>query len=404
MSNAIDSGQHVDHTRQSLELLDITEYWSFWQKALPRRVPRTLPLPETLSDSLVLVVQGVRRCGKSTLLTQLLERYRLPKKNCAFLNFEDPRLGFDLDHRLLTRWVQEFRAARRGSDKLYFFLDEVQGVKGWQKWLLTHLERPEGNHFVVTGSNARLLSGEYSTLLTGRHHTAELFPFDFAEFLLAKPGAQFADYLHEGGFPEPLLATDGERLRLQYFHDIVERDIRERVGSRSSAPVRQLMQMAFEATGSETSLRRLAGVSGIAVDTVATYLEAAEAAYLLLPCPFFSYSERKRAMHQKKYYPIDPGLRRQIVTQGGKDRGKALETAVFLALRRQGLRPCYWRGRGEVDFVVQAQGKTVPVQVSWDDPEERHERALLEFYEHFPHAGEAKQVSAAGFAADDLQF
>ena len=163
-------------------LLEISAYWSFWDRNVPAFVARDVVMPRHLRDSLALVIQGVRRCGKSTLLTQVMDLYRLDSRHCAFLNFEDPRLGQPLDHSLLDAWVAAFRRAHPRLGKAYFFLDEIQGVNGWEKWLRTQLERPAGNHFVITGSDARLLSGEMSGVLTGRHLTVELFPFDLAGF------------------------------------------------------------------------------------------------------------------------------------------------------------------------------------------------------------------------------
>ncbi len=372
------------------ELFEITDYWSFWNKEVPQHhVSRQAGLPKKLSDSLVLVIQGVRRAGKSTLLTQMVRDYRLPAKHCAFLNFEDPRLGASLDHRLLQQWVDVFRRKHSRVKRLYFFLDEIQSVQGWQKWLCAQLERPSGNHFVVTGSNAQLLSGELSSALTGRHQSIELFPFDLDEYHELRPQSDLSDFLTEGGFPEPLQQEDGDRLRMHYFTDIVGRDIRERLGARSSATIKQVVQMVFETAGSEMSLRRIAGATGLAVETAASYLEACEAAYLLFACPYFAFSERKRASRNKKYYPIDTGLRRMVVTRTGHDRGKMFECAVYLALRRMGADISYWRGKGEVDFVVRTRGTFVPIQVSWEGPCERHHRALEEFYETFPQAEEA---------------
>lgn len=110
-------------------------------------------LPPRSSDSLALVVQGVRRCGKSTLLAQMMERYRLNPRHCAYLNFEDPRLGQQFDYSLLDTWVTTFRKAHPRLKKAYFFLDEVQGVTGWEQWLRTQLERPMDNYFVVDRSS-----------------------------------------------------------------------------------------------------------------------------------------------------------------------------------------------------------------------------------------------------------
>jgi len=354
-------------------------------------------LPDALRDSLCLVIQGVRRCGKSTLLQQLIERYNLDPSHCVFINFEDPRLIHSLSFPILQQLVERFREARPGVQQLYFFLDEVQGVKGWQKWLRTQLDRPSGNVFVVTGSNSKLLSGEMSSVLTGRHLTTELFPFDIHERRLLVPGTTVEEFLQDGGFAEPLSMSDGDLLRRQYFHDIVERDVRERLGARSSLALRQVIQMAFESAGSEMSLRRLAAATGIAVDTASSYIEACEAAYLLFGCPFFAFSERKRAARNRKFYPVDTGLRRVVVTRTGQDRGKSLECAVHLTLRRRFGQVFYWRDRGEIDFVVHSHNRIIPVQVTWDSPIERHHRAFESFYEHFPQAEEARFVTAAKF-------
>jgi len=380
-----------------LDILDIARTWSFWDRPVPASVPRDADLPLALRDSLCLAIQGVRRCGKSTLLQQLIGRYQLDPAHCAFLNLEDPRLSGALTHVTLEQLVERFRQQHASAETLYFFLDEIQGVEGWQRWLRSQLDRPRGNVFVITGSNARLLSGELSSVLTGRHLTVELFPFDLPERRQADPDATLDDYLSDGGFPEPLTMADGDRLRRQYFHDIVERDVRERIGARSSTAIRQVVQMVYESAGSELSLRRVAGAAGIATDTAGSYLEACEAAYLLFGCPYFTFSERQRATRNRKYYPIDNGLRRVVVTRGGADRGKSLECAVYLALRRRFGEVSYWRERGEVDFVVRPNGRIVPVQVTWDEPLDRHHRALEKFYERHPQADEAVLVTAENF-------
>ena len=380
-------------------ILDIARAWSFWERPVPPSVPREVDLPDELRDTLCLVIQGVRRCGKSTLLQQLIERYQLDPVHCVFVNFEDPRLASALDWPTLDRLVEAFRGLHPDVERLYFFLDEIQGVTGWQRWMRTELDRPHGNVFVVTGSSADLLSGEISSVLTGRHLTVELFPFDIHECRRRAPDTSLADYLDSGGFPEPLGMSDGDRLRRQYFHDIVERDVRERLKARSSLAIRQVVQMVFESAGSEMSLRRIAAATGIATDTAGSYLEACEAAYLLFSVPYFAFSERKRASRNRKYYPVDTGLRRIVVTRTGQDRGKALECAVHLALWRRFGQVFYWRGRGEVDFVLHTEGRIVPVQVSWKGPVERHHKALEEFYETFPQAEEAVSISARGFEA-----
>lgn len=390
------------------ELMAITRAWSYWDAPPPAAVVRHVDLPDALRESLALVVQGVRRCGKSTLLRQLMARYSLPPAHCAFINFEDPRLSQHLEWPTLDHLVDAFAALHPEAPSLTFFLDEIQNVTGWERWLRTQLDRPRGHHFVVTGSNAALLSGELGATLTGRHRMIELYPFDLREYQTARPGAPLVDYLREGGFPEPLATPftprDADALRRQYFLDIVERDIRERVGARSSRPIQQVAQMAFESAGSELSLRRVAAAAGLAIETAGSYLAACESAYLLFSVPFFAYSERKRAAYNRKYYPIDSGLRRVVVTLGPEDRGKALECAVAVALRRRYQTVSYWRGTGEVDFIVQDGRRVIPFQVTLDAPQPRHERGLLSFYEQFPHADEAVFVTLDTFAQWSAQL
>lgn len=379
------------------DLLDIAATWSFWDRPPPPSIRRAVELPRSLSDRIALVIQGVRRSGKSTLLTQLISRYRLERRNCLFVNFEDPRLAGCLSFETLERLTRAFGDSRGDAQTLTVFLDEIQWVRGWERWLRTKLERPGRFRFVVSGSNAHLLSGELSSVLTGRHITVELFPFDFFEFRNARPGGTLAEYLHRGGFPEPIASDDADALLRQYFLDILQRDVRERVGARSSLALRQIAQMVFESAGSELSLRRIAAASGVAVETVSAYLEACEQAYLLFKCPWFAFSERKRSQRNRKYYPVDTALRRVAVTRTGGDVGKALECATFVELKKRYRTVFYWRGAGEVDFVVQTGDGPTPIQVTVEGAGDRHLRALDDFYEAFPHATEAVIVTMDDF-------
>ncbi|MCY3622077.1 MAG: ATP-binding protein [Gammaproteobacteria bacterium] len=379
------------------ELLEIAGTWSFWESPPPPSIRRTVELPGSLSNRTVLVIQGVRRCGKSTLLAQLVDRYRLDRKHCLFVNFEDPRLAGCLGYETLERLTKAFGERSPGAKTLTVMLDEIQWVDGWERWLRTKLERPGRFQFVVSGSNSRLLSGELSSVLTGRHITVELFPFDASEFRGTHPGASIRDYLDRGGFPEPIARDDGDLLLRQYFVDIVQRDVRERVGARSSLALKQIVQMVFESAGSELSLRRIAAASGVAVETVSAYLEACEQAYLLFACPWFAFSERKRSRRNRKYYPVDTGLRRVAVSRTGRDLGKALECATFIELKKRYGDVFYWRQSGEVDFVVQTGRVPTPIQITTVAATERHLLALDAFYEAFPHAAEAVMVTMDNF-------
>ena len=379
------------------ELLEILESWSFWKKAPPKSVPRRAARTCVLYPEVVNVITGVRRCGKSTLLQQLMKSNKVPPRQAIFVNFEDPRLTQQLDHTLLEQIC--LLAEERGQRPLTFFFDEIQHVANWQKWINSGLERRPEHTFVVTGSNGRLLSGELASSLTGRHLSTELFPFDLDELRRVHPKARLKSFLKKGGFPAALKIPEPERLLQQYFQDIIERDVRERVSAKSSRPLMAVAQMVFESVGSETSLRRIAAALELSPETVSGYLQACEDAYLIFSCPYFAYSEAKRTRRNKKYYAIDTALRRAVTTKIGEDLGKDFENLVYLTLRKKTREVFYWRGKSEVDFVVNTARGVTPLQVTSGTLRERHEEGLREFYQTFPHAAEAIHVTPNTFEA-----
>jgi predicted AAA+ superfamily ATPase len=372
-------------------IIEILKDWSFWDNQPPPGLARHITLPSHLHADLALIIQGVRRCGKSTLLSQLPKHYNISLANCYYCNFEDPRLMNYLDYTLLSRITAIARKQIPPQHPCYFFFDEIQHVQEWEKWLHTQLERPKHNYFVVTGSNSGLLSGEFATALTGRHITLELFPFSFSEYKTLFPKKNLEDYLTAGGFPRPLTFEQPYKLLQEYFNDIIMRDVLRRVHARIPEAIKKVAKMTFESCGSELSYRKIAAVTGLTVDTVKSYLAACEDAYLLFACNYFAFSEKKQLSRQKKYYPIDSGMRLAITSTTGRDLGKSLELIVFLRLKQTHEQVFYWQEphKGEVDFVGVSGNTIVPYQVTWKGVEPRHEKALQHFYEHFPQASEA---------------
>lgn len=375
----------------------ISEVLATWAFAGSQGIwPRQVSIPAPAAD-LVTVVTGVRRCGKSTLLQQLADDWGAPPRFCHVINFEDPRFIGHLGTKLLEDiFLKCLEVAP--SEKHYFFFDEIQVVPHWQKWIRLQCDKPKNAVFVLTGSNASLLSGELSTVLTGRHRSYELFPLSWSEFGRAFPDKTASHYLRSGGFPRALKEDAATNLLGQYFSDIVEKDIRERLNTRSSADLRRVLKTVFESVGSELSLRRLSAVSKISIETIGSYLEAAENAYLCFACQFYTFSESQRSHRNKKYYAIDNALRRAVVTPTGNDLGKDLENAVFLELRRRHKNVYYWKAKAEVDFVVESSRGLLPIQVSLDGPKERHQRALEEFYSEFPNAADPVFVTLDAFS------
>lgn len=384
-------------------LINILSEWSFWDSPPVAGLTRQINLPDRLHPDLALIIQGVRRSGKSTLLSQLPEHYQLSQKQCYFCNFEDPRLMNDLDHHLLTRILTLARNENPHTIPCYFFFDEIQNVQDWEKWMHTQLERPRNNYFVLTGSNSRLLGGEFATALTGRHITLELFPFSFSEYKQLFPENTIENYLNSGGFPRALTYEHPYQLLQEYFNDIILRDVIKRVHARTPDAIKQVAKMTFETCGSELSYRKIAAITGLTVDTIKSYLEACESAYLLFSCQFFAFSEKKRLSKHKKYYPIDSGLRYAVTNTNGRDVGKSLELMIFLRLRQTNEAVYYWQElhKGEVDFVTLNGNTITPYQITLQGPEPRHEAALMNFYENFPNAEEAVFISLDN-AADYL--
>lgn len=382
-------------------LENVLSDWSFWEAEPDMGLEREVALPKKLHDDLALVIQGVRRGGKSTLLKQLPKYYGLDFADCYYCNFEDPRLLGALDHHLLEQIVKFARTQTPASKPCYFFLDEIQHVQAWERWLHTQLERPKKCYFVLTGSNSCLLSGEFATSLTGRHISLELFPFSWHEYCAFGSKKTLENYLVDGGFPRALNFEPPYQLLQEYFNDIILRDVLKRVHSRTPEAIKQVVKMTFDSCGSELSYRKIASVNGLTVDTVKTYLEACEQAYLLFACPFFSFSEKQRVLKQKKYYPIDPGLRYAVTGTQGRDLGKSLELLTFLQLKKLYGQVFYWQkpGQGEVDFVVMHGQEIIPYQVTWDVPDPRHKRALEHFYLHFPQAKEGVFITRDNAAA-----
>lgn len=378
-------------------LLNILESWSFWNTTPPEYIPRLVNLPKQLSPQLATIVQGVRRCGKSTLLVQFLNHYKLDKSKSVFVNFEDPRLADSLDYQLLEAVYTTFRSQVGTQENVYFFFDEIQNVHLWEKWIHAKIERSTKDYFILTGSNAALLAGELASSLTGRYQKIELYPFDFAEFKLARPDGTMEEFLSIGGFPLPVTLPEPYVLLREYFNDIVTKDIIARLDIRSSVDLRKLLKIVYESAGSELSYRKLSAIADLNVETIINYLKACESAYLLSSCPYFAYSEAKRSKRNKKYYPIDPGIRNAVVTTTGRDIGKSFETAVFIYLKKQYGEVSYWKEKNEVDFVVQNSQGILPIQVTYDETKERHVNALKEFYRTFPNAQEALHITRDNF-------
>lgn len=303
----------------------------------------------TMRAARAVVLTGVRRCGKSTLQSQLMRRASQP----FYCNFEDTRL-FGFGPHDFPTFLSVLDELAGPEDPV--FLDEVQEVEAWQRLVRTLLDR--GRALCVTGSNASLLGRELGAKLTGRHLSFEVFPFSYPEYLAftkKNPGMEsFSAYLNEGGFPV-FLRDRRDQILQELLRDVIQRDVAARHGLRETRHVMNLLLFLLANTGQPFSFQSL--TKNLAVPTVgqtSRYVEYLQDAYLLFAVPKFSTSFKQRVVAPPKYYAIDNGLRRANSPQTQPDLGRRLENAVGLHLRR-GTRDLFYAGERdlwECDFLT----------------------------------------------------
>ena len=298
-----------------------------------------------LSASHILIITGVRRCGKSTLLQQISKNLN---EEIIFFNFEDPRsYGFELeDFTKLDEIV--------GDEIRYYFFDEIQNVEKWELFI-RHLHDRD-KRIAITGSNASLLSKELGTRLTGRNIQIELFPFSYTEYLmflqLENNLASFNLYLEDGGFPEYLKSKHKEQHQ-QLFKDIVYRDIIVRHGIRQAKTLIDIALFLIANVGKEYSLNGIKNTFGVgSANSVADYIHWLEDSYVLFSMPRFSWSLKSVSINPKKVYCIDTGFAQANSLSFSEDTGRLLENCVYLALRRKYKEIYYFKDKGECDFIV----------------------------------------------------
>jgi len=301
-------------------------------------------------NSHIVVISGIRRCGKSTLMKQIMLKY---KKDSIFFNFEDPRVhDFDIsDFQKLDEVIGPFV-------KVYFF-DEIQNVKSWEIYIRQLHDL--GKKVYVTGSNASLLSKELGTRLTGRHLRHELFPFSHLEYLgfkkLKNSTTSYNRFLNEGGFPEYLKSGNIEILQ-NLLKDVVLRDIAIRHGVKNTKTLMDITLFLISNIGKEFSFNNIRNVFNVgSVTSVSEYLSWLEDAYVLFYLPKFSWSAKNSAVNPRKVYAIDNGLVNANTLSFSEDKGRLLENSVFLFLRQKQYQLYYFREKKECDFVVFDKGK-----------------------------------------------
>ena len=316
---------------------------------------------EWLQTSEILIISGIRRCGKSVLMQQI--RDRLVEKD-FFFNFDDERLAnFKLDD---FQKLQECFVELFGEQHTYYF-DEIQNIEGWERFVRRLYNA--GNKIVITGSNARMLSRELGTHLTGRYIQVEIYPFSFQEYLAmneipvnaktlytttgrATMVKSFVKYMECGGFPKFL--QDGSVSYLtSLYESIIYRDILTRNGLTNEKEMLELMfYLASNATKRVTysSLGKVVGIQH--PDTIKNYLEYIQQTYLISQLFRYDPSVKKQMMSPKKIYFVDNAIIKRIGFNATENNGVFLENLVFIEMKRRGWDVYYYADKKECDFIV----------------------------------------------------
>ena len=338
-----------------------------------------------IQDDRVLILTGVRRCGKSTLLKQLMKEL----KQWSYINFEDERL---LDFK-----AQDFEILNQvlietyGTTNLYFF-DEIQNIEKFETFV--RRLQDDGKKVIITGSNAALLSKEFGTRLTGRYKSFEIYPFSFSEYLKFKAIdikkedwydvnkkvellKWFEEYLVIGGLPEYIKNQDKDYVRT-VFENILYKDIITRYSIKREKIMKELVNiLATNATSQITynSLKNILNLSNAI--TVKEYISYLNNSYLFFELLKISYSIKKQLASPRKIYLVDSAFNQVCGLTFTPNKGRNLENAVFIELKRKGNEIYYYANENECDFIIKNGTKIIQaIQVSYTLDNSNKEREL----------------------------
>ncbi len=361
------------------QIIETLLLWNFWERDIDVGIIREEYLKHIkkfLATDEIVAITGIRRCGKSTILLQVLSELikdKVLKANTLYVNFEDPQFFNSLDISLLDKIWDAYINYLNPKGKVFLVLDEVQKIKGWEHWVRAKYDRKEKIKIFVTGSNTELLSSEYSTVLTGRHLQLPISTLDFSEFLKFKgisiePGRLWSiknkamlnnlaiDYLKIGGFPKIVLSPDEllrHELLSQYFNDILTKDVAERHKIKEIGKLKNLAVFYCTNFTRQYSFNKVKNVAdfNLSLDSIQRFSHYLENSYLIYFLPRFSYSLRNQMQAQRKVYLADTGMHNAVAFKFSEDKGKLLENAVFNHLRRMYKEVYFFFEKQEVDFV-----------------------------------------------------
>ncbi len=337
--------------------------WHHWYcRAREKLYPRYHGFEIPKKNALALI--GVRRAGKTYTAISLSLKY--PLERVLYFNFEDPSIHMNNSVLNLDEIISVY-TEYNGREPLLILWDEIHNIDGWEKWVRKIVDT-EKYRLILTGSSANFLSSELSSSITGRSIEKKIWPCSFLEFLNFKKKqttntlsaheylAALREYLKWGGFPEVLLTTSQTQkkdLLKQYLQDAITKDVVTRHEVRIKRHLDQIVTYYLTNISSLHSYNSLKRAFGINVETVSEYTHYLNEAFLVFEVPRYHQNLKVQVRDPKKIYAIDTGLRNTNAVSIHEDSGKLAENIVFVELLRRNLHEVtYFKGKGEVDFVL----------------------------------------------------
>lgn len=353
----------------------------------------------------VKVLTGVRRCGKSTILKMIMEKlqneHNIPAEHIVSMRFD----SMEYEDMTAKEMFSALKAKLNPNGKTYFFLDEVQEIKGWER-VVNSLASDYDVDLYVTGSNSRMMSSEIATYLTGRYVSFRIFTLSFEEYLsfhkqyetISDLHTELANYIRLGGFPATHLRayTQDEIYTIvrDIYNSTIFSDIVKRNQIRKIDQLERVVKYTFSNVGNTFSAKSISDYiksehRTIDHETVYRYLEKLEKAYLLHRCSRYDLQGKEILKTQEKFYLADTALRYSVLGYHPDSVAASLENIVYLELCRRGYTVNIGKTPdGEVDFVAERMGDQLYVQVTQEIKSEKTERReyerLLEIHDNYP--------------------
>ena len=352
----------------------------------------------------VKILTGVRRCGKSTILKMIMEKLRergIPEERIVSFRFD----SMEYEDMTAKQMYTELKSRICPNGKTYFFLDEMQEIKGWEK-VVNSLQSDFDVDLYVTGSNSRMMSSEISTYLTGRYVAFRIYTLSFGEYLTFKsqyaavgdPRQELANYIRLGGFPATHLQsyTQDEVYTIvrDIYNSTVFSDIVRRNQVRKIDQLERVVKYTFNNVGNTFSAKSISDYlkaehRSLDNETVYSYLEKLEKAYLLHRCSRYDLQGKELLKTQEKFYLADTSLRYSVLGYSADTVAASLENVVYLELCRRGYTVNIGKtGDGEIDFVATRQNDKLYVQVTEritsDKTQRREYDRLLDIRDNYP--------------------